>query len=217
MATELTICELFRSIQGESTHAGRRCAFVRATGCNLACSWCDTPYARSREGESVPVDELCRRVERLGCRLVCITGGEPLLQAEATCALARELLGRGHEVLLETNGSLDVSRVPDGVVRVMDVKCPGSGECGSTMAGNPGALGPEDEVKFVISDRRDFEWALGYCTEHDLWGGPAILLAPAWGRLEGAELAEWILECDRKVRLQLQLHKLLWPGRERGV
>ncbi len=217
MATELTICELFRSIQGETTRAGRRCAFVRAAGCNLACSWCDTPYARNAEGERASVPELCRRVQRLGCRLVCITGGEPLLQAEATSALARELLGRGHEVILETNGSLDLSDVPDGVVRVMDVKCPGSGECGSTMRSNLVMLGPEDELKFVVTDRRDFEWALDFCDEHDLWDGPAILLAPAWGRLQGAALAEWVLECGRQVRLQLQLHKLLWPERERGV
>jgi 7-carboxy-7-deazaguanine synthase len=217
MEQALAISEVFRSIQGETSYAGLPCSFVRTAGCNLCCSYCDTQYARSGEGETMTVSEACDRVRRLGTRLVCITGGEPMVQAPAVNELARRLLDAGQTVLLETNGTLDLSPVPEGVVIIMDVKCPGSGEAGKTCPANLARLRPQDEVKFVMSDRADFDWSVAFVREHGLEGGPQLLFAPACGRLAGRDLAEWILASGVQVRLQLQLHKILWPDRDRGV
>jgi len=213
----LAVCELFRSIQGEGTRAGLPCAFVRTAGCNLRCRWCDTEYARSGPGERVPVPQLVERVAAMRTRLVCITGGEPLVQAWAVSELARALLERGHTVVVETNGTLDVSALPEGAAVVMDVKCPGSGECGKTLPGNLERLGQGDEVKFVIADRADFDWAERFVRGHGLEEGPQVLFAPAHGLLEPRELAGWILGSGLDVRLQLQLHRIIWPERTRGV
>jgi len=217
MDDELAVSEIFRSIQGETTRAGLPCAFVRTMGCNLNCAWCDTGYARSGEGVRMTVGQVCEEVEAFGTQLVCITGGEPLLQARGVAALAERLLAAGRTVLLETNGSLDLASVPDRLVRIMDVKCPGSGECGTTREANVAALRPCDEAKFVIADRRDFDWAAAFVREHWPAGGPHVLFAPVHGLLEPRELARWILDAGLEVRLQLQLHKLLWPERDRGV
>jgi len=223
MEPTLAISEIFKSIEGETSYAGLPCAFVRTVGCNLRCSYCDTAYAREGEGIRLSVPEIVAEVKRMGVRRVCITGGEPLVQAEAVVALAERLLAEGFTVLLETNGTLDLSAVPAGVVRVMDVKCPGSGEADRIAPGNVESLRAWDEVKFVVCDRRDFDWARAFVERH--WpsarrerdGGPEVLFAPAHGRLSGTELAGWILESGLDVRLQLQIHKVLWPDRPRGV
>ncbi len=217
MEPALAISEIFKSIQGESSYAGLPCSFVRTMGCNLRCTYCDTEYAREGEGIRLTVPEIRREVERLGPRLVCVTGGEPMVQAEGVVSLAASLLDAGRKVLLETNGTVDLGPVPAGVVKIMDVKCPGSGEAGKTLPGNLALLRPTDEVKFVISDRRDFDWAIAFVEERGLAGGPELLFAPAYGCLAGRELAEWILASGLDVRLQLQLHKILWPEKMRGV
>jgi len=217
MGRALAISEIFKSIQGETTYAGLPCSFVRTVGCNLRCSYCDTEYARSGEGIRITVSEICAEVESYGTRLVCMTGGEPLVQAAEVVTLAQRLLAGGHVVLLETNGTLDLSVVPASVVRIMDVKCPASGESGKTLPQNLALLRPCDEVKFVISDRPDFDWAVAYVHQHGLAGGPHVLFAPAHGRLAQRDLADWILEAGIEVRLQLQLHKLIWPERTRGA
>ncbi|MHC4592208.1 MAG: radical SAM protein [Planctomycetota bacterium] len=217
MDEALAISEIFKSIQGESSHAGLPCAFVRTMGCNLRCSYCDTEYARSGEGARTTVADVCAQVESFGTRLVCITGGEPLTQTAGVVALAARLLEGGHRVLLETNGTMDLAPLPEGVIRVMDVKCPGSGESGKTLPANLRLLRPCDDVKFVISDPGDFDWAVAFVEEHALADGPQILFAPAHGRLAPRDLAEWVLGARLEVRLQLQLHKILWPDRTRGV
>jgi len=217
MPVELSVSEIFRSIQGETTRAGLPCTFVRLFGCNLDCAWCDTRYARSGRSTRMAPAQVLARVRSLGTRLVCITGGEPLVQAGAAAALAEALLRDGRTVLLETNGTLDLASMPDGVVRIMDVKCPSSGECGRTFLANLELLDDRDELKFVIADRRDFDWAVAFLGEHGPDGCPHVLFAPARGRLSARRLAGWILDSGLEVRLQMQLHKILWPGRSRGV
>jgi len=217
MKDALAISEIFRSIQGETSYAGLPCSFVRTVGCNLRCSYCDTEYARAGGGIRISVPDICADVESFGTRLVCITGGEPLVQADGVVELTGRLMDAGHTVLLETNGTMDLGPVPAGVVRIMDVKCPGSGESGKTLPSNIALLTRRDEVKFVISDRPDFDWAVSFLERHRLLGGPQLLFGPAYGRLGAAELAGWILESRLEVRLQVQLHKILWPERSRGV
>ncbi len=210
----LEISEIFHSIQGESTRAGRPCVFVRLAGCNLDCSYCDTAYARER-GEPSTREAVVARVEAYRCRLVEITGGEPLLQEE-TPALVSSLLDRELEVLIETNGSLDISVLDPRAVRIMDLKCPSSGESGKTRWENLAQLTPRDEVKFVIAGREDYLWAKGVVQEK-LPSGPAVLFSPAAGLLAPSRLAAWILGDGLGVRVQLQLQKIIWPGQDRGV
>ena len=217
MTQTLLISEVFRSIQGETSRVGLPCTFVRTFGCNLDCAWCDTPYAREGKGEAVGVEELARRVEALGGRLACITGGEPMLQPAPVAALAERLMASGRTVLLETNGTLDLARAPAGVVIVMDVKCPGSGQGDVTLPANLERLGPRDEVKFVILDRTDFDWAVAYVQQNDLLARAQVLFSAVQGALTHRTLAEWILESGLDVRLQVQLHRLLWPDAARGV
>lgn len=214
--TSLALAEVFKSIQGETSYAGRPCAFVRTVGCNLRCAWCDTAYAQEGEGIRLTSDEILAEIERFGTELVCITGGEPLVQTEGVIELSKALLERGHTVLLETNGTLDLSPVPEGVVRIMDVKCPGSGESDKLLPSNLAHLSPSDEVKFVVADRADFDWAVAFISERGLAGGPEILFAPVADRLAPRTLAQWVLAAGLEVRLQLQLHKLLWPEQDRG-
>lgn len=218
MENQLAVIEVFRSIQGETSYTGLPCTFVRLAGCNLACEYCDTHYARTEEGRQMSVQEVLRRVRRAGGRLVCVTGGEPLLQAEPVARLCEELLAEGHTVLLETNGTRSLAPVPPGVVVIMDVKCPGSGEADQTLAQNWQHIGEHDEVKFVVSDRTDFDWAAAFIEQHQLLGGgPEILFSPVQERVRPRQLAEWILESRLDVRLQVQLHRLLWPEKERGI
>jgi 7-carboxy-7-deazaguanine synthase len=212
----LTINEIFYSIQGESTYAGKPCVFVRLTGCDLRCSWCDTPYAFS-EGQKMSVDAVLQQVDRYGSPLVEVTGGEPLLQ-EDVYPLMERLLESGRTVLLETGGQIDVSRVPLAVVKVMDVKCPASGESHRNEWGNIDRLGSRDQVKFVIKDRGDYEFARDLVVRHALDRRcAAVLFSPVHDVLEPKALSEWILEDRLPVRLQLQIHKHIWGANVRGV
>jgi len=211
----LRVNEIFLSIQGESALAGRPCVFVRLTGCNLRCRWCDTTYA-FEEGRRMGVEEVLARVADYRCGLVEVTGGEPLLQPEAL-TLLRELVARDYTVLLETGGSLPIEAVPQGVRRIVDVKCPGSGESGRNRWENLEHLRGGDELKFVLADRADYEWAVQQIRSRELAGRCPLVFSPAHGALAPATLAEWVLEDRLPVRVQIQLHKLLWPGVERGV
>ena len=212
----LTVNEIFHSIQGESTHAGRPCVFVRLTACDLRCSWCDTPYAFD-EGRKMTIEDVVGRVGEYGCDVVEITGGEPLLQKDVY-PLMRRLLDEGRTVLLETGGHRSAEEVPEGVIRVIDVKCPGSGESEKTCWENLDRLRPTDEVKFVIKDRTDYEYARDVASRHDLIRrSAAVLFSPVHGVLAPKTLAEWILADRLAVRLQLQAHKYVWGADVRGV
>jgi 7-carboxy-7-deazaguanine synthase len=212
----LTVFEIYASIQGESTHVGRPCVFVRLAACDLRCTWCDTPYAFTG-GRKMSVEDVLAAVEPLGCRLVEITGGEPLLQAEAPELMAH-LIEQGYEVLLETGGHLPIDDVPDEVVAIVDVKCPGSGEAQKMHWPNLDQLSPRDEVKFVIADRADFDYACDVLTRHDLSSRTAaVLFSPVHGVLAPADLARWMLEARTPARLQIQAHKYIWDKDARGV
>jgi 7-carboxy-7-deazaguanine synthase len=212
----LTVNEIFHSIQGESTHAGRPCVFVRLTACDLRCSWCDTPYA-FHEGRKMSIGEVVEAVERFGCDLVELTGGEPLLQKDVYPLMERLLAG-GRTVLVETGGHVGLERIPPGVRTIMDVKCPGSGEAHRTDWSNLERLGAGDEVKFVIRDRIDYEYARGILREHGLERRVgAVLFSPVHGVLDPRQLSEWVLEDRLPVRVQLQVHKYIWTPETRGV
>ncbi|HEX4348539.1 MAG TPA: radical SAM protein [Vicinamibacterales bacterium] len=212
----LTINEIFYSIQGESTHAGQPCVFVRLTACDLRCTWCDTEYA-FYEGTKRSIDDVVADVERYGCPLVEITGGEPLLQDDVY-PLMEEFLRRGRTVMLETGGHRPIDRVPKAVVKVVDVKCPGSGESEKNCWNNLGALASHDEVKFVIQDRRDYDYAVDVVKKYDLANrAAAVLFAPVTGLLAPRTLSEWMLADRIPARLQVQLHKIIWPPDTRGV
>jgi len=212
----LVVHEMYVSVQGESTHTGRPCAFVRLTACDLRCSWCDTPYAFTG-GKKMSVDEVVAEVEKLRCPLVEITGGEPLLQPDVI-PLMQKLIAAGHEVLVETGGHLPIDKLPAEVVAIVDVKCPGSGEAAKMHWPNLDALRPHDEVKFVITDRADYEYARKVVREHDLASkSEAVLFSPVHGALAPADLAKWLLEDHLPVRLQLQQHKYVWDPQARGV
>jgi 7-carboxy-7-deazaguanine synthase len=212
----LTVHEIYKSIQGESTHAGRPCVFVRLTACDLRCAWCDTSYAFTG-GKSMTIDDVVAEVTRLGGDLVEMTGGEPLLQKDVH-ALMQRLVDLRFGVLLETGGHVPIDDVPDEVVAIVDVKCPGSGEAGRMHWPNLDRLSPHDEVKFVIRDRVDFDYAKDVVARHDLTNrARAVLFSPVHGVLEPADLARWILEAGLTVRLQLQAHKYVWGADARGV
>jgi len=212
----LTVNEIFYSVQGESTYAGRPCVFVRLTACDLRCSWCDTPYA-FHEGIKRPVDDVLADVEQIGCPLVEVTGGEPLLQ-EDVYPLMQGLLDRGRTVLLETGGHRSTERVPQAVVTILDVKCPGSGEERRNDWSNLERLRPHDEVKFVVNDRADYEYASGVIVRADLGRrAAAVHLSPVHGVLTPRTLSEWVLADHLPARVQLQLHKYIWDPATRGV
>jgi 7-carboxy-7-deazaguanine synthase len=212
----LTINEIFFSIQGESTYAGLPCVFVRLTACDLRCSWCDTPYA-FHEGRKWTLDEVVEKIDAYPAALVEITGGEPLLQPEVY-PLMDALAARGKTVLLETGGHISLSQVPEHVVTIMDIKCPGSGEAARNDWTNIERLDRRDQVKFVISDRADYEFARAIVEKHRLAERcGAVLLSPVHGELDPQRLAAWILADGLPVRLQLQLHKYIWGAEVRGV
>lgn len=212
----LTIFEIYESIQGESTHAGRPCIFVRLAACDLRCAWCDTPYAFTG-GAKMSIDDVIARVAAFRSPLVELTGGEPLLQKDAV-PLMQRLLDKGYEVLLETGGHVPIDAVPRAVRKIVDVKCPGSGEAGRMHWPNLDALAPHDEVKFVIADRTDFDYASDVVARCNLAGRvAAVLFSPVHGVLDPQVLASWILAAGLTVRLQLQLHKYIWTPETRGV
>ncbi len=217
----LRVTEIFHSIQGESTWAGMPCTFVRLTGCPLRCAWCDTEYS-FHGGERRTLDELMDRIREIGCPVVEITGGEPLIHRNAF-RLAELLVDEGYSVLVETSGSEDVSPLPNPVHVIMDLKCPGSGESERNRWENLAHLDGRDEVKFVVSDRTDYEWARAVIRERGLdrrvaeGSLRAILLSPVWDAMDRRELAEWILQDGLPVRFQTQLHKHIWHPAQRGV
>ncbi|MEP6914100.1 MAG: radical SAM protein [Acidobacteriota bacterium] len=212
----LTINEIFHSIQGESTHSGRPCVFVRLTACDLRCSWCDTTYA-FHEGRKMSVDAVVEQVNGYGCPLVEVTGGEPLLQRDVYPLMER-LLDAGHTVMVETGGHISMAQIPPQVIRIMDVKCPGSGESARNHWENLEQLTPRDEVKFVLRDRADYDFARDIVVRHGLTGRTAaVLFSPVHGVLDAKELAAWILQDRLAVRLQLQAHKFIWDPMTRGV
>lgn len=212
----LTVNEIFHSIQGESTFAGEPCVFVRLTACDLRCSWCDTSYA-FHEGRKMSVDEVLGEVDRYQCATVEVTGGEPLLQQDVYPLMSR-LLESGKTVLLETGGHRSIADVPAGVVRIVDVKCPGSGESDKVDWDNLRRVTPKDQVKFVIRDRADYEFAREVIAREQLVGRVgAILFSPVHGVMSPKNLAAWMLEDGLPVRLQLQAHKYIWGADVRGV
>jgi 7-carboxy-7-deazaguanine synthase len=211
----LRINEIFHSIQGEALATGRPCVFVRLTGCNLRCSWCDTEYA-FYEGSRMTVEDVVKEVDSYGCNLVEVTGGEPLLQEESILLMER-LLESGREVLLETGGGVSIETVPRGVGIILDIKCPGSGESESNLWDNLGLLPDGSQVKMVVRDHDDFLWAVGKVRELRLASRFTVFLAPVEGQCSPTELAKWILETGLELRLQIQLHKILWPDLDRGV
>lgn len=215
-AKTLRVTEIFRSIQGESTWAGLPCIFVRLARCHLRCVWCDTAYA-FRGGESIAIGDIVGACRRWTCKLVEITGGEPLVQ-KGCVALAEALLDEGYTVLIETSGSLPIDVLPAAVIKIMDLKCPDSGECAKNHWPNIECLTERDEVKFVIASRRDYEWCRDITREHDLTARcKSVLISPALGLIEPRPLVEWMLEDDLDVRFQLQLHKFVWAPDEKGV
>jgi 7-carboxy-7-deazaguanine synthase len=212
----LRVTEIYKSVQGESTWAGLPCTFVRLARCNLRCVWCDTAYS-FYGGDKMSLVQIVKACDALGCELVEITGGEPLVQRECP-ELARRLLDKGYTVLVETSGSLPIDVLPEGVISIMDLKCPDSGECAKNHWPNIAALRPRDEVKFVIAGRADYEWARGVTREHDLPARcNAVLFSPVFSAVEPKTLVSWILEDELPVRFQLQMHKFIWPPSERGV
>ena len=204
----LRITEIFFSLQGESTWSGQPCAFIRLMGCNLRCTWCDTEYSFTG-GTTMTLDQVLDQVRKMPTKLAEITGGEPLLQ-KAAPVLAQRLLQEGYTVLCETSGERDIDLMPAGVHRIMDLKAPGSGELEKNRWDNLKKLREGDELKFVLADRADFEWALSIVREHHLEGQVPLLFSPVHGKLSATELAEWILKSGVQARLNLQLHKLLW-------
>jgi 7-carboxy-7-deazaguanine synthase len=213
VAETLVINEIFYSIQGESSYAGLPCIFVRLTACNLRCTWCDTTYS-FHEGQPMSLSDVIVKVLEYNCPLVEITGGEPLLQPNVLPLMAR-LCDLGKHVLLETSGSVDVSQVDPRVVKIMDLKCPGSGESGKNLYDNLRHLDKKDEVKFVIADRADYDWAKQKLQEHGISG--TVLFAPVWEKLPLKTLADWILADRLPVRMQTQGHKHIWGANARGV
>lgn len=210
----MIITEIFKSIQGESSYAGLPCSFIRTTGCNLRCVWCDTEYA-FYGGAQMSVAEVLAAIERHHCNLVEITGGEPLLQPDVP-ELAAELLKRKHRVLVETGGSLDISVLPSDVIKIVDVKCPESGMSEQMDWKNLSRLSSADEIKFVINSRQDYDWAVDVMKRHQLYEKNPVLFSPVHKNLPPEQLAGWILEDNLSVRFQIQLHKILWgetPGR----
>ncbi len=213
----LRVTEIFRSIQGESTHAGRPCAFVRLTGCPMRCTWCDSEYTFTG-GERVSVEDVMRQVRAYGCQLVEVTGGEPLAQKEAL-DLIRRLCDEGFEVLIETGGYVSTEGVDSRAKVILDVKCPASGEAERNHWPNLERLRADrDEVKFVVAERADWDFARGVIEKYDLQRRTlAVLVSPVWGRTDLRELADLVASSGLNVRMQLQLHKYIWGPEARGV
>lgn len=211
----LKINEIFKSIQGESSHTGLPCIFVRLTGCNLRCTYCDTEYA-FYEGKEMTVTDVVNAVESFGISLVEITGGEPLLQKDVY-SLMQTLLEKQFTVMLETGGSLALDEVPQPVIKIMDLKCPGSGEESRNNYDNLSRLTLQDEVKFVILNRKDYDWSRKILTKYSIHKRAQVLFSPVYEKLDLKDLAKWVLEDNLSVRLQTQLHKVIWSKDAIGV
>ena len=211
----IKINEIYLSVQGESSRSGLPCIFVRLTGCNLRCAWCDTAYA-FYDGKTQSIDQTLKDVKKFKIKLVEITGGEPLIQ-EGVYPLMEALLENGYKVMLETGGSLSLRKVPRDVIKILDLKCPGSEEHKKNNLDNLKLLAPHDEVKFVILDRRDYEWSRDLIKKHKINETAPILFSPVYGKLELKEMVKWILEDRLPVRLQTQLHKVIWSKETKGV
>jgi len=215
MTEHVSVNEIFHSIQGEGERSGWPCIFIRLAFCNLRCSWCDSEYT-FYEGREMPVQQVMDAISGFPCKLVEVTGGEPLMQ-EGAYPLMTRLCDAGYEVMVETSGSLDISRVDPRVRRIMDLKCPGSGMVARNRMDNLKELRGTDELKFVIKDRLDYEWAKDLVLRESLHGICPVLFSPVWGAVEFADLADWILDDGLPVRLQLQIHKFIWDPNARGV
>lgn len=211
----MRVTEIFHSIQGESSYAGEPCVFVRLTGCPLRCTWCDTEYA-FYGGSEQPIEQILAKIDSYGCQLVEVTGGEPLAQPE-TFPLITRLCDRGYEVLIETSGAIDIASVDRRAHIILDVKCPGSGMTDRMYWPNLNQLTMKDEAKFVLADRKDYDWARQTIAQYELTGRCPVLMSPVFGSLEPRLLAEWVLADRLPVRFQLQLHKIIWAPDMRGV
>jgi len=211
----LKVNEIYYSIQGESTHVGRPCIFIRLTYCNLRCTYCDTEYA-FYEGKDIEIPEIMAEIKQWNCNLVEVTGGEPLFQDECI-DLLNELTNQNYEVLLETGGSLSISDVPTEIVRIVDFKCPSSGMKKKNLWSIVNDLQPHDEVKFVIGDREDFDWAKEMLNKYSLNEKCSILFSPTFGKIEPSLIVEWILEGNIPARMHLQMHKYIWESGRKGV
>ena len=211
----LEVTEIYKSIQGESTYMGRPCVFVRLTGCNLRCVWCDTTHA-FYDGKNLSIEQIIDQVKSYSINLVEITGGEPLLQKEVF-PLMESLLKNKFQVMLETSGSLPIKNVPAEVIKILDLKCPGSGEENKNLWENLNYLGSTDEIKFVIADRVDYEWSKKVLHDYELDKKNPVLFSPVFGKLKLKDLTEWILEDNLPVLLHTQLHKHIWDQKTIGV
>lgn len=212
----LKVNEIYYSLQGESSLAGRPCIFIRLSGCNLRCSYCDTKYAYEA-GEEMSVDRILDNIGRFDCRLVEITGGEPLMQPETPVLISR-LLDLNYTVMLETNGSLDIGEVDSRCIKVVDVKCPSSGEQDKNRLANLEKLCKHDELKFVVETKEDYRYAKEQLLRNDIAIPPGhIHFSPVFGKLSPQTLSAWILEDNLNVRMTLQLHKIIWPDKDKGV
>lgn len=216
MSIPLRVNEIFYSLQGESTFAGLPCVFIRLSGCSLRCIYCDTRYAEDEPGMDRDIESILAETGEFGCKLVEVTGGEPL-EAEGTPELLSALVGKGYSVLLETNGTLPLRGIPSEVTIIMDIKCPSSGFSDKVHWANLELLAPKDEIKFVLSDENDYQWAARILKKYSLSQRHAVLFSPAFPGLKPRSLAEWILRDRLPVRLQLQIHRIIWGEKKRGV
>ena len=211
----LKVNEIYFSIQGESSYAGLPCVFIRLTYCNLRCTYCDTEYAFYK-GKDLNIDEIFEQINKFDCKLVEITGGEPLVQKESL-ELMKSLCDKGFTVMLETGGSLSIEEIDRRVKIIMDLKCPSSGMVKKNLYSNINHLKPEDEIKFVIGNREDYEWSKDIIEKHNLTGKCEVLFSVVFGMLRPVRLVEWILEDKLNVRFQLQMHKFIWEPTAKGV
>ena len=211
----LKINEIYYSIQGESSHSGRPCIFIRLTYCNLRCTYCDTEYA-FYEGSNMTIDEILKYIKKWNCNLVEVTGGEPLFQKECI-NLLNALINKSYEVLLETGGSLPIENVPKNVIKIIDFKCPSSGMEKKNLWSIVKDLQVHDEIKFVIGNKKDFEWSKNIINKYSLNDICTLFFSPVYGKLKPAQLVDWILNDNINVRMQLQMHKSIWPADKKGV
>ena len=212
---KLKINEIYYSIQGESSYTGLPCIFIRLTYCNLRCTYCDSEYT-FHDGNNMSINDILETIKQYSCKLVEVTGGEPLVQKECI-TLLKKLVDLDYEVLLETSGSLTIKDVPKQVINIIDFKCPSSGMKKKNHWDNINYLKPNDEVKFIIEDREDYEWAKMKIRQYNLNKKSKILMSPSYNKIEEKEIAEWILRDNLNVKFQIQLHKIIWKDTDRGV